>query len=93
MPLKEAWRSGAAEWPTEQCRAFANDLTRPRLIAVTDNVNQAKGDQDPGKWTVPPPSYRCTYGRAWVQVKHHYGLTVDSAEMTALTQMLDTCGK
>ena len=31
-------------------RAFANDLTRPQLIAVTDNVNQSKGDQDPSTW-------------------------------------------
>ena len=28
-------------------QAFANDLTRPQLIAVTDNVNQAKGDPRP----------------------------------------------
>ena len=30
------------------------------------------------------PSYRCTYVRAWVQVKYYYDLTVDSAEKSAL---------
>jgi hypothetical protein len=25
-------------------------LTRPQLIAVTDNVNQSKGDQGPSTW-------------------------------------------
>ncbi|MFD3922866.1 HNH endonuclease family protein [Streptomyces sp. NPDC058595] len=91
VPLKEAWKSGAADWPTSQRREFANDLTLPQIIAVTDNVNQAKGDKDPGKWVPPLASYHCTYGRAWIQVKHHYNLTTDPAEKTALTGMLNTC--
>ena len=33
---------------------------------------------------VASPSYRCTYARAWVQVKHYYDLSVDSAEKSAL---------
>ncbi|MFJ1580430.1 HNH endonuclease family protein [Streptomyces sp. NPDC088182] len=91
VPLKEAWRSGAASWTTAQRRGFANDLTRPQLIAVTDNVNQAKGDKDPGKWMVPLASYRCTYSRAWVQVKHFYNLSIDSAEKAALQSALNNC--
>jgi hypothetical protein len=47
VPLAEAWRSGANSWTTSRRQSFANDLTRPQLIAVTDNVNQSKGDQDP----------------------------------------------
>ncbi|MEU1665257.1 hypothetical protein ABZ547_16830 [Streptomyces sparsogenes] len=35
MPLKEAWCSGASQWTTEQRRAFANDLQRSQLIAVS----------------------------------------------------------
>ena len=50
VPLAEAWDSGASGWTTAQRQAFANDLTRPQLIAVTDNVNQSKGDQDPAEW-------------------------------------------
>ncbi|MFE5842096.1 HNH endonuclease family protein [Streptomyces niveus] len=91
VPLKEAWKSGAADWPVNQRREFANDLTLPQIIAVTDNVNQSKGDKDPGKWVPPLASYHCTYGRAWVQVKHHYQLTTDQAEKNALTRMLSTC--
>ncbi|MEV6425772.1 HNH endonuclease family protein [Streptomyces sp. NPDC051662] len=91
VPLKEAWRSGADSWTTAQRRGFANDLTRPQLIAVTDNVNQAKGDKDPGKWMVPLASYRCTYSRAWVQVKHFYNLSIDSAEKAALENALNNC--
>ncbi|MFF5256750.1 HNH endonuclease family protein [Streptomyces leeuwenhoekii] len=91
VPLAEAWDSGADAWTTSRRQAFANDLTRPQLIAVTDNVNQAKGDQDPATWMPSRTDYRCTYVRAWVQVKHYYGLSVDSAEKTALQNHLAGC--
>ncbi|QNP72968.1 HNH endonuclease [Streptomyces roseirectus] len=91
VPLAEAWDSGASAWTTSQRQAFANDLTRPQLIAVTDNVNQAKGDQDPATWMPSVTSYRCTYVRAWVQVKYYYDLSVDSAEKSALTGYLANC--
>ncbi|KAJ3518419.1 hypothetical protein NMY22_g13691 [Coprinellus aureogranulatus] len=61
------------------------------LVAVTDSLNQAKGDQDPAEWMVPLASYRCTYVRAWVQVKYYYNLSVDSAEKAALTNYLNAC--
>lgn len=91
IPLAEAWRSGASSWSTSQRQSFANDLTRPQLIAVTDNVNQSKSDQDPGTWLPPRTAYRCTYARAWVHVKHYYGLSVDSTEKSALQSVLNAC--
>lgn len=47
VPLAEAWRSGAYAWTSAQRQSYANDLGGPELWAVTDNVNQTKGDQDP----------------------------------------------
>ncbi|MGA5838208.1 HNH endonuclease family protein [Streptomyces pseudogriseolus] len=91
VPLAEAWDSGAGSWTTSRRQAFANDLTRPQLIAVTDNVNQAKGDQDPATWMPSRTAYRCTYVRAWVQVKYYYDLSVDSAEKSALQGYLNNC--
>ncbi|MER6241031.1 HNH endonuclease family protein [Streptomyces clavifer] len=91
VPLAEAWRSGASSWTTAQRQSFANDLARPQLIAVTDNVNQSKSDQDPGEWLPPRTAYRCTYARAWVHVKHYYGMTVDSTEKSALQSVLNGC--
>lgn len=91
VPLAEAWDSGAGKWTTAQRQAFANDLTRPQLIAVTDNVNQAKGDQDPATWVPSRSAYVCTYVRAWVQVKYYYNLSVDSAEKSALQGYLANC--
>ncbi|MEU5556483.1 HNH endonuclease family protein [Streptomyces globisporus] len=91
VPLAEAWRSGASSWTTTQRQSFANDLTRPQLIAVTDNVNQSKGDKDPAEWMPPSSSYMCTYVRAWVHVKKQYNLSVDSAEKSALQSALNGC--
>ncbi|MFJ8229868.1 HNH endonuclease family protein [Streptomyces sp. NPDC094448] len=91
VALAEAWRSGADAWTTTQRRTFANDLVRPQLIAVTDNVNQAKSDLDPAEWLPPRAAYRCTYARMWVQVKHHYQLSVDTAEKSALAAVLNGC--
>ncbi|WP_418956843.1 HNH endonuclease family protein [Streptomyces tritici] len=91
VALAEAWRSGANSWTTSKRQAFANDLTRPQLIAVTDNVNQAKGDLDPAEWMPPRSSYHCTYARAWVHTKYYWGLSVDSAEKSKLQSVLNAC--
>ncbi|MFD6550504.1 HNH endonuclease family protein [Streptomyces sp. NPDC058398] len=91
VPLAEAWDSGASAWTTAQRQAFANDVTRPQLLAVTDNVNQSKGDQDPATWMPSRTAYACTYVRAWVQVKYYYNLKVDSAEKTKLSSVLAGC--
>ncbi|KAJ7490468.1 hypothetical protein FB451DRAFT_620999 [Mycena latifolia] len=91
VPLKEAWLSGARDWTAAQREAFANDLTRPQLVAVTDNLNESKGDKDPAGFIPPLASYVCTYIRAWIHVKHFYDLTIDSAEKTALTKYINAC--
>ncbi|HEY5833353.1 HNH endonuclease family protein [Streptomyces sp.] len=90
VPLAEAWASGAWAWSTSARQGFANDVTRPQLIAVSASSNRSKGDSDPAEW-LPRASFQCTYARAWVQVKHYYGLTVDSAEKSALSGILSGC--
>lgn len=91
VPLAEAWSSGAWAWSTSRRQTYANDLGGPELWAVTDNVNQSKSDQDPAQWQPSRSSFRCTYARAWIQVKWYYSLSVDSAEKSALSGMLGTC--
>jgi hypothetical protein len=91
VPLAAAWRSGAASWTTAQRQAFANDMSGPQLIAVTDNVNQAKGDQTPATWKPPLTTYWCTYAKMWVHTKYRWKLSVNSAEKTELTGMLGRC--
>ncbi|MGP3918273.1 hypothetical protein [Nonomuraea sp. 10N515B] len=74
-----------------QAPDLRNDLGGPELWAVTDNVNQSKSDQDPAEWQPPLASFDCTYARAWIQVKWYWGLSVDSAEKSALSSMLASC--
>ncbi len=91
VPLADAWRSGASAWTEARRSQFANDLSGPQLITVTDNVNQAKGDQSPEEWKPPLQSYWCTYARMWVRDKTTWALSVTSAEKSALTSMLNGC--
>ena len=91
VPLAEAWRSGAGSWTTSRRQSFANDLSRPQLIAVTDNVNQSKGDQDPSQWQPSVTSYRCMYAKMWITVKAYWDLNLQVSEKTTLQTMLNTC--
>lgn len=84
-------QSGANAWTTAKREQFANDITRPQMWAVTDNVNEAKGEKSPDAWKPPLSSFYCTYARAWVEVKNYWDLSITSAEKAALTSMLNTC--
>ncbi|RYU11018.1 HNH endonuclease family protein [Nocardioides iriomotensis] len=90
VPLAEAWDSGARSWTSAQRQSYANDLGDYRsLVGVTDNVNQAKGDQDPAEWM---PQYdTCRYLREFVAVKIRWRLTVDSAEKSAIQSLASGC--
>jgi hypothetical protein len=91
VPLANAWRSGAKNWTTQQRQDFANDLTRPQLLAVTSSLNESKGDQGPDQWKPPNRGFWCQYAEDWVTVKHYWKLTVTTTEKGALTDMLGTC--
>jgi hypothetical protein len=92
VPLAEAWDSGARSWTSAQRRSFANDLGDDRsLVAVTDNVNQAKGDRDPTNWLPPVTGVRCRYITEWVAVKLRWRLTVDTAEKSTLVSWANNC--
>ena len=90
VALAEAWDSGASAWSSSERQSFANDLGDYRtLVGVTDDVNQAKGDQDPATWL--PTYQRCRYIAEWVAVKHRWGLRVDTAERSALRNVASGC--
>ena len=91
VPLGQAWVSGANKWTRERREQFANDLVRPQLKAVTDNVNEQKSDKAPDAWKPPLVSYWCAYATDWIVVKHDYGLTITVPEKDALESMLQRC--
>ena len=85
VALGEAWRSGAWKWSAARRQAYANDLGVPwTLRAVTDNVNQAKSDDDPTNWLPPLESANCVYLTDWVAVKIRWKLSVDAEERQAI---------
>ncbi|MGW0875307.1 HNH endonuclease family protein [Streptomyces sp. NPDC002740] len=92
VPLAESWDSGASGWTPAERQAYANDLDDPRaLIAVSATSNRSKADQDPTTWQPPAQGYRCTYATDWITVKSRWGLAVDPAEQTTLTEVLGDC--
>jgi hypothetical protein len=91
VPLGNAWRTGAKDWTDQHRSEFANDLTRPQLLAVTATTNRSKGDQDPAHWKPPRHEYWCTYAQRWVAVKSYWKLWVTAEEKQALQDMLGTC--
>jgi hypothetical protein len=87
VPLAEAWDSGARSWSSDVRQSYANDLGDYRtLVGVTAALNRSKGDQDIAEWL--PPQQQCRYLREWVAVKHRWGLSVDSAEKSAMTALV-----
>jgi len=90
VPLAEAWDSGARRWNPDTRQRYANDLgDRRALVAVTDNVNQSKSDQDIAEWQ--PEHGRCRYVREWVAVKTRWSLTVDVEERRTLQRRAGAC--
>lgn len=91
VALAEAWRSGARSWSTAKRRAFANDLRHPELWTADHPVNMDKGGKDPARWLPPRHAFRCTYIRAYVNVKYVWSLSVDPAEKRAIAAVLARC--
>jgi hypothetical protein len=91
VPLANAWESGANAWDDKEREKFANDLTNPQLIAVSDKSNRSKGRKSPDQWAPPNEDFWCTYSKAWTNVKYIYKLSVTEPEKKKLSAMLDTC--
>jgi hypothetical protein len=92
VALAEAWDSGGKRWAARTRDNYANDLGDGRtLLAVTDNVNQSKGDQDVAEWLPPRRSVHCRYVRTYVAVKLRWSLRVDRTEKLVLTREARSC--
>lgn len=91
VPLGNAWVSGAQDWSASKREDFANDLTRPQLLAVDGSDNESKGDDDPSAWRPPNHDFWCSYAKNWITVKAYWKLTITATEESALHEMLQTC--
>ena len=76
-------------WTKSQKRTFAND---PRnLIAVEDNLNQAKSDKGPNEWMPPNQAYRCEYLGRFMAVVTEYHLQPTAGEKRVMDRMGKAC--
>lgn len=91
VPLAEAWGSGARRWTSRQREAFANDLFRFSLIAVSLSSNRSKSDQDPADWLPPTKGFVCRYVARWTAVKYRWKLSVDPREKRSLARSFENC--
>lgn len=90
VPLAEAWDSGASSWTAAERESYANDLGDARaLVAVTAAENRSKSDGDVADWV--PGREQCRYLKEFVAVKLRWGLSVDSAEKSAMTSLAGGC--
>ena len=90
VSLKEAWRSGASNWSSEQREAYANDLEDSRsLNAITSGLNSSKRDKDLKDWL--PEKGKCEYIESWIAIKARYSLSVDEGEMAVIKKYYKLC--
>ncbi|MFE3291413.1 HNH endonuclease family protein [Rhodococcus sp. NPDC059234] len=90
IPLAAAWDLGAARWPPDRRRIFANDVTF-NLLAVDGPDNQAKGDSTPAAWLPPNPAYHCFYAGKYLTAATRYGLPITAADRDALARIAESC--
>jgi len=89
-PLAAAWDLGAATWPPQLRRQFANDIDF-NLVAVDGEANEDKRDRTPADWLPPASSTRCWFAGKYLTVAVRYGLPVTAADHRALTDAAATC--
>ncbi len=104
VPLREAHESGAATWPVERKRAFANGFERAKrmtlkpvppltsnLTTVSLTTKKARGDKPITEWLPEGHQRQCDYAEAWVVVKARWGLTMDQEERDKVASILSLC--
>lgn len=89
VPLAEAWDSGAYAWTSQKRDLYADWQTN--LTAVTASSNASHSDRDAAGWVPPKAGARCAYAEIIVTTKAAWGLSVDTAEKTALGNLLNGC--
>jgi hypothetical protein len=85
VPLKNAYRSGAHQWPKERRCHYANFLKDPsHLLAVSGHENMSKGDSAPDSYLPPNEEFTCEYLRTWMQIKAVWSLGYTDEEANAI---------
>ncbi|MFE3544980.1 HNH endonuclease family protein [Nocardia sp. NPDC059177] len=89
-PLAAAWDMGAATWPLDRRRRFANDLS-VNLLATSAATNQAKRDHTPADWLPPAHPNHCFYAAKYLTAATDYDLPITTADHTRLHEVARNC--
>lgn len=93
VPLKNASDAGGWRWDADKKKEYANDLSEAmHLLAVEDGLNQSKGSRGPEEWLPPDSAFHCAYVRAWQEIKARWELTMTTAELLKVREILEGCG-
>jgi hypothetical protein len=89
VPLKDAYISGAYKWTYQARCLYGNYLGyKAHLISAYGEENNQKGDQTPADYMPPNDAYKCQYLKDWLFVKGLWGLTMDTAEASAIKDLI-----
>ena len=89
VPLAWAYAHGASDWRAEKKAKFANDADN--LIAVDDNLNQAKGAKGPSQWLPPNESFMCDYVKNFDVIVIRYALSYSVSEALDVNRYFKQC--
>ncbi|MDN7126900.1 HNH endonuclease [Pseudidiomarina sp. 1APR75-33.1] len=78
VPLAWAWHHGAANWPAQRRKEFANDPVN--LFAVKLELNRSKGAHSPLEWLPPNQKFHCQYVTRYLRVMLIYDFTSNSRD-------------
>jgi lysophospholipase L1-like esterase len=81
VPRSNAWASGASTWPTAELEDFANDMSGPELLTVSNSSNSIKQDNPPEDWMPDNPGLACAYVKMWIAVKWDWNLAVSTEDV------------
>lgn len=84
VALKEAYDSGAADWPRALKKIFANDPINQ--ICLDAKLNISKSDKDLAEWSGGDCDLRKQIAKITKKVKSKYNLEIDLAERQAINQ-------
>ncbi|GAA4145680.1 hypothetical protein GCM10022285_50850 [Streptomyces tunisiensis] len=86
VPLAEAWDSGAYAWTSARREAYAHGQGSA-VSLVTAHSNRSKS----AEWLPPAADVHCRYVVEWVGTKLRWSLTADEVQVTALSQVAESC--
>ena len=87
VAVSEAYKSGGHEWDRDRKKEFYLYLDNLYVLPAGENIR--KSDKDPASWL--PERNECKYIETWIEIKEHWGLSVDKSERDAILQVRRSC--